>query len=417
MSNPKNLKMCQACRGLIAANVATCPLCGNESHYAGSKMAAFSGNWSLNTVILAVNVVVYVVVMGFQVKVWGLPVESKGMDFWSPDSSVLNAFGMVYRAAVLHGQPWRLVTMCFLHGGLLHLALNSYALFQIGREAEEAYGKAKYLCVYLVAGICGSVAVIAVNSAAIGASGAVFGVIGAMAVYGYKRGDLYGRMLKASTVQWLVWGLVMSFVIPGISIAAHVGGLIGGAGMAYVISDVEKTRQRLRLVRWWQAASAAAVVLILGSFALAALNVKWVTEVSAVQQLTEPVFDAAEAYTRGREAQGDEAFKQYRSYFGATVTTLEHTRAADEESAAVQQRMLEVLRARRDQLNQAETLAAAPMDPAQREALKRAFNQYEDWLRRRSQSLGLPENWLRQQWTFPEEDRGMGKPDSPRPPS
>jgi len=416
MSSPKNLKMCQSCRGLIAANSSVCPLCGNESHYVASKLSGISVNWSLTTILLTLNVVIYVLVMAFQVKVWGLPVESSGMHIWPPASSVLDAFGAVYLGGIMRGQYWRLLTMCFLHSGLLHLGFNSYALFQIGQATEEAFGKAKFLCLYLVAGICGSLAVLAVNSVAIGASGAIFGVIGAMAVYGYKRGDMYGRMLKSSMVQWLVYGLVISFM-PGISMAAHVGGLVGGAGMAYVMSDVEQTRQRLRVVRWWQAAAFVAVVLVLGSFALAALNVKKITEVSAVQELTEPVYNAALTYTRRQAVDEGETFDQYRGRLGGTVTTLEHTPAADDESAALRQRMLDILRARRDQLNQAKSLNDAPLDAAQRNALKQAFNEFEDWVRRKSQNLGIPENRLRPEWSFPEEERGAAKPEASRPPS
>src|SRR5947207_3003318 len=114
MSSPKNLKMCQSCRGLIASNAAVCPLCGNESHYAGSKLSSISVNWLMTTILLTVNVAVYVLMMAFQVKVWGLPVESSGMQIWPPASSVLDAFGAVYLGAVMRGQYWRLLTMCFL---------------------------------------------------------------------------------------------------------------------------------------------------------------------------------------------------------------------------------------------------------------------------------------------------------------
>jgi rhomboid protease GluP len=390
MMNRKDIKMCQSCRGLIAANAAVCPLCGNESHYAGGRSIALSSNWSLNTILLTVNVIVYVVVMAWQVRVWGLPVESSGMHIWPPDSRILDIFGAVRPDAVLNGQYWRLLTMCFLHSGILHLGFNSYALLQIGREAEEAYGKAKYLCLYLTAGICGSLAVVAVGQSAVGASGAVFGVIGAMAVYGHKRGDLYGRVLKSSMVQWLIYGLVISFM-PGISMAAHVGGLIGGAGMAYLMSDAEQMRQSLRQVRLWQLVATATVVLLLGSFAMAALNVRWITAARAIHLMAVPVFNASNAYKGWQQAEDAEDFETYRRFFGSTVTTLEHTKAVDEESAALQQRMLDILRPRRDQLNQAANLAAAPIDPAQREAFERVSAEYEDWVRRKSRSLEVPE--------------------------
>jgi membrane associated rhomboid family serine protease len=272
MFNRKSLKMCQACRALIAADATVCPLCGVESHQpSGGGQAAGVGFWSVNTILITVNLAVYALLLLYQMEVVGQPQRARGLDLWSPSSTLLQDFGAVYQAAVLAGQYWRLIAACFLHAGLLHIGFNCYALFQIGGEAEEVYGRAKYLCLYLVSGITSSLAVVISDSAAVGASGAVFGVIGAMAVYGYKRGGAYGQALKSSMIQWLIYGLIISFM-PGISLVGHVGGLLGGAAMAYFIDDAEQTNRSLRRARWWQAAAALAVVLIAGSFALAAIH-------------------------------------------------------------------------------------------------------------------------------------------------
>ena len=416
MMNRKNLKMCQACRGLIGANETVCPLCGVESHYAGKSLTALSGAWSVTMVLLTVNLIAYAVMIIYQAKVWGLPEDGQGLGMWSPSLDMRRAFGDVSLGGVAAGQYWRLLTMFFLHGGLLHLGLNSYALVQVGRLAEEAYGGAKFFCVYLISGLAGSLAVIAVNSPpAVGASGAIFGLIGAMAVYGYKRGGSYGNMLKSAMVQWIIYGLVISF-LPGISMAGHVGGLLGGAGIAYLLSDVEQTRQSLRMVRWWQIGASVGVVLVLVSMGLAAINVWRTTETRAMGELTKSVFNSLNVYTSWREVKNEEDFEQYRRYFGSTVTTLELTRPADDESGALQQRMLDILRARRDQLNKAQKFSDAPTDPAQQEALKRAFKEFEDWLRRKGQSLGIPESSFRQLWTWPEEEPGSGNKNPPRSP-
>jgi rhomboid protease GluP len=395
MSN-KNLKMCQSCRGLIAANAATCPLCGMESHYPGGGTSSLSGVWSVNTILLTANLVIYVLVMLYQLKVLGLAAESRRLDVWSPASEVLDYFGAVYPGGIATGEFWRLLTMCFLHGGLLHLGLNSYALLLVGREAEEAYGGAKYLCLYLVAGICGSLAVIVAGSAAVGASGALFGVIGAMAVYGYKRGDFYGRALKSSMVQWLIYGLVMSFM-PGISLAAHVGGLIGGAGLAYLMGDAEEMRRSLRRVRWWQVGAAVSVLLITASLGLGARNVWRQTETRRLAQLTIQFAEASRIYERGQRWKSAAALEKQRGALGATITTLEHTRAMDDESAALQQRLLDLLRERQRQLQSAASPTGALLDLGQFAAFEQVIQEYGGWLQRKSRSLGITQENFNQQ--------------------
>jgi len=119
----------------------------------------------------------------------------------------------------------------FLHGGLLHIAFNMYALYIGGSFLENLAGKGKYLAIYLVAGVAGNVAVYLLASpfsVTIGASTAIFGVFGALFMYSiHNRGSAAGRALQSMGTVILI-NLVITFVIPGISWQGHVGGLIGG---------------------------------------------------------------------------------------------------------------------------------------------------------------------------------------------
>ncbi|MCX6373432.1 MAG: rhomboid family intramembrane serine protease [Actinobacteria bacterium] len=132
--------------------------------------------------------------------------------------------------AVKH-EYWRLFTAMWLHGGLLHVAFNMYALYIGGAYLEMIAGKGKYLAIYLIAGVAGNVAVYllaAPISVTIGASTAIFGIFGALFTYSlHNRDSAVGRALQSMGTVILI-NLVITFVVPGISWQGHVGGLVGG---------------------------------------------------------------------------------------------------------------------------------------------------------------------------------------------
>jgi membrane associated rhomboid family serine protease len=152
-------------------------------------------------------------------------------------SQALYDHGGLYGAAVLqNGEWWRLVTSAFLHGGIAHIALNMIALYQIGQFVELLYGRGRYALVYVLA-MLGSgllVTFLAPNQVTIGASGAIFGLFGALVAAGLRLGAR-GRSLITQTLPIIVINLVFTFSVPGISWEAHVGGLVTGfvAGLLF----------------------------------------------------------------------------------------------------------------------------------------------------------------------------------------
>ena len=130
-----------------------------------------------------------------------------------------------------NGEYWRLVTAMFLHGGLLHIAFNMYALYIGGSFLETISSRGKYIAIYLVAGLTGNVAVLVLApafSVTIGASTAIFGIFGALFVYSlHHRDTAVGRALRSMGTLILI-NLAFTFLVPGISWQGHIGGLIGG---------------------------------------------------------------------------------------------------------------------------------------------------------------------------------------------
>lgn len=148
----------------------------------------------------------------------------------NPSLDVLRNFGLGGAIPLTSGRIWTLVTACYLHGGLLHLAGNMACLFQLMPAVEGNFGRIRALAIYTIAGICGALAsALAGEAYSLGASGALFGLMGSLFVWGWLRRDAYGRALMRSCAIWA--GIILAlgfFGPPGISNAAHLGGLAGG---------------------------------------------------------------------------------------------------------------------------------------------------------------------------------------------
>ncbi len=150
-------------------------------------------------------------------------------------------YGAQWNELVAQGWYWQLFTSIFLHSGLTHLLFNAYALFILGRDIEAFYSPKWFLIIYLLAGLAGSVAwyVLGDPIPSVGASGAIFGLIGAEAAFYVRNRRLFGqfgRQRLANLGVLLAINLVFGFTIPNINNIAHLGGLVGGFLLGYFIA-------------------------------------------------------------------------------------------------------------------------------------------------------------------------------------
>lgn len=152
---------------------------------------------------------------------------------------VLVRLGAKVNELINHGQVWRLMTCAFLHGGILHLAFNMYALKILGSEVEYAYGRKKYLSIYLIAALGGSIFsyIFSPDSISVGASGAIFGLLGAMLIFGYKHRNKIGKHYMMNIVQVIIINIIIGVSLNNIDNYAHFGGLIAGGLTALVINN------------------------------------------------------------------------------------------------------------------------------------------------------------------------------------
>ena len=151
---------------------------------------------------------------------------------------------------VKEGQIYRLITCMFLHYGIIHFACNMYSLFVIGPRVEDFFGKRKFLLIYFLSGICASLLVSGIqpNIACVGASGAIFGLLGALLYFGYNYRGYIGAMVKSQIIPVVIYNLLLGFFFPQISTLAHVGGLIGGILAANMVGTIENKKYNLNSI-------------------------------------------------------------------------------------------------------------------------------------------------------------------------
>lgn len=165
------------------------------------------------------------------------------------DGKTLLAFGANLGLLVKQGEIYRLLTCAFVHIGIIHLVVNMYSLYVIGSQVENFYGKIKYLLIYLISAICGSILSIGFtdNVISAGASGAIFGLLGAILYFGVKYRTYLGQTIKSQVIPIILINLAIGFTTPGIDNAAHIGGLLGGvlSAMALGINEQQDKSSKL----------------------------------------------------------------------------------------------------------------------------------------------------------------------------
>ncbi len=215
-----------------------CPECVKEQNVRGSRAkvvtrgqirsrwgaagGAMSGGAPVTKVLIGINVALFLAELLF---------GAVGAMGGGSTAMLVDMGALVPAYVAVKHDYWRLFTAMWLHGGLLHIAFNMYALYIGGSYLEMIAGKGKYLAIYLVAGVAGNVAVYllaAPISVTIGASTAIFGIFGALFTYSlHNRDSAVGRALQSMGSVILI-NLVITFIVPGISWQGHIGGLVGG---------------------------------------------------------------------------------------------------------------------------------------------------------------------------------------------
>jgi rhomboid protease GluP len=160
------------------------------------------------------------------------------------------ALGALLPAAVAGGEVWLLLSSMFLHSGFIHLALNMLSLYFLGSFVEQAFGRSRFLALYLCSGLAGGIAYLyfgAFDEPAVGASGAIFGLLGGVLGYSLRNGTFsWQNPLIRQLLILTALNLYFGFSVPNISNTAHIGGLVGGAAFGWLSAPTVYSGKKLR---------------------------------------------------------------------------------------------------------------------------------------------------------------------------
>lgn len=176
--------------------------------------------------LIAINVIVFLLEI------------TQGIGISGTSGSSLIAEGGLFGPAVADGEWWRLISSSFLHAGIIHLGFNMYVLWVLGGQMlEPRIGTDRFLAIYFSSVLWGAAGALLLspNALTVGASGGVFGLFGAILVLQRQQGQSVAEIVQGPIGIFLLLNLAITFVVPGISIGGHLGGLIGGAAAAFVL--------------------------------------------------------------------------------------------------------------------------------------------------------------------------------------
>jgi rhomboid protease GluP len=233
--------LCPSCGRLTNADAPVCLVCGRRNPgmwgFAGPLRAVFRRR-SFVEVVTVACIVLYVASLVMDP---AAVLRGRGpLSIFSPSGQALLDLGATGVLPWQMGRWWTVLTAIYLHGGPLHLLFNVLWIRQLGPAVEELYGPARLVVVFTVAGVVGFVASNMLGyGLTIGASGSIFGLLGAMVAFGQKRGGTLGARVLREYGQWALLLFVLGFLMEGVNNVAHAGGFVGGFGAGLVLSLAE----------------------------------------------------------------------------------------------------------------------------------------------------------------------------------
>jgi len=259
--------LCPSCGRLTNADAPSCLVCGRRNPgmwgFAGPLRALFRRRSFVDVVTVAC-IVLYVASLVFDLR--GALRPRGVFDVLSPSIEALFALGATGSVAWHLGRWWTLLTAIYLHGNVLHILFNVLWIRQLGPAIEQLYGPSRLVIIFTVAGATGFLASNLLGlPLTIGASGSIFGLLGAMVAFGQKRGGTVGAMILRQYGQWALLLFVLGFLMQGVNNIAHAGGFVGGFAAGLVLALAERRAE----TAFDQLLATACIVLTLLGFALA----------------------------------------------------------------------------------------------------------------------------------------------------
>ena len=277
----KNHRRCGHCNGVLPRAERECPYCGKS-------LENFGAAGRLMDAILPEDVGVTKVLAGLAVGFYLLVgLAAGGTGVIAQSVYTLIHFGAGFSPAILDGEVWRLATPIFLHGGVLHIGFNVYALWLLGPVLERSFGRARFMVLFAVTGVLSTAAALgwkviaptvfaaipfgdmlasaSINTPMVGMSGALCGLLGAGVAAGHRVGNEAGLAIRNRSLRWMGFLVVFGLIVPNVDNAAHLSGFLVGAVLGWFFPLKDRPGY---VAGWlWAGGSAVAALVLVGSVA------------------------------------------------------------------------------------------------------------------------------------------------------
>ncbi|HPM70524.1 MAG TPA: rhomboid family intramembrane serine protease [Smithellaceae bacterium] len=242
MPAEKKSILCPNCRKLISADEPNCPYCGLARPGLLNMAGIIRKIFALNPILTIIYVNIFFYVVSLLLNPTGIFSGGGFLSFLSPSGQSLLLLGATGTFPVFgFNRYWSLVSASFLHGGIIHLAFNMMALYQLGPFVLHVFGFHRFFSIYILTGIAGfAVSLIFGVDFTIGASASICGLIGAIVYYGKNRGGEFGQAIYKQALGWIIGLIIFGLIFKGINNWAHGGGVISGILLAMLMGYNEK---------------------------------------------------------------------------------------------------------------------------------------------------------------------------------
>lgn len=235
--------VCPSCGRLTREDAPECFVCGRRRPGMWGLTTLFRGVFRSGSITQAITIACIALYIASVVFDPASALRPRGpFSLFSPSGGALRALGMTSGFALAQGQWWTLLAAIYLHGGLLHILFNLLWIRQLGPAVEELFGPARFFVIFTIAGVVGFlVSDFLGGYPTVGASGSIFGLLGAMVAFGRKRGGLFGSMVLRQYGQWALLLFILGFLSGGmVNNLAHAGGFAGGFAAGYLSSLADR---------------------------------------------------------------------------------------------------------------------------------------------------------------------------------
>jgi len=238
--------VCPSCGRLVSANARQCIHCGRRNPglwgFGPGLRKLLGENYGVSSYIIGACIFLYVIAI--LIDPTAILRRSSTFSFLAPSNEALDQLGMTGRYAIASGRWWTVLTAIYLHAGILHILFNMLWMNQLGQIVQELFGSSRMFLIFTISGVLGFILSTYLGVPfTVGASGSIFGLLGALIYYGRFRGGQFGAAIYRQVGIWALVLFLFGFMSPAVNNIAHAGGFVGGYLSAMLLGYQERRHE------------------------------------------------------------------------------------------------------------------------------------------------------------------------------